>query len=164
MIRHIIKTQVDIDELLHQLDMSPTTTIPKLCLKLCENADTEGEKGITICINAGLLPSSYIQVPALFGRSLQFRCKFNVVQSYLEDDMIVMRASDTKVPLTFRARARQAIERKESFSCFRRKIPLSYRRRPGLFATILTQELDQPIRYISTQKKITWKLRPALED
>lgn len=140
-----IETPLDLSEQLLLMSMKPGERIQALCLALIEHGQSVGEKTVVVRIAPQFVASSYTANPAMFVATLVPRCAYPHLQSFLKDGFMIVRAGVKRKPLTFRGIVREALEEKGTYTTRRTLVPKSYRRRPSILSTTLTEELTQEV-------------------
>lgn len=149
------------EELTHKIEtegLKPAASLQALCLHMIEHAFYEKKDFCLIQIARHLIPSSYITVPAMMAKSMEGRCPFPILQSFLRGEYIVVRAGNEKAPITFKARAIAAIQQEKKFVCTEDKTPESYRVRPSILSSVLTRETGMVICNYRKNGKLEWKV------
>ena len=159
-----MKIQIkDSTDLMTQLDMVGLKigeSIQSLCVSLFDQGQALGEKTVLIQISTELVSGSYVGNPAQFARTMLGKCPYPVLQSFMADGYINIRAGKKKRPTTFRALVRETLEEAGTYTVSRQRIPASYRRRPSILSGVLTRELDQDVCNESKGKEnIRWYLK-----
>lgn len=159
----IIADQEGFTQSLEVYQLPISSSLQKLCTKICEYASEDSSiKSICIKIALSLVPISYHAVPAMFSRMFEENVKsfFPIIQCGKEESYLVFRAGHERRPATFKARALKACTEGGIYKCKRDKVPKSYRARPFIFTKILQQELCQDVSFASNAKSntMTWTL------
>lgn len=161
LLTHTIQDEIDLQDKIEMLDLKPASSLQTICLGLMQAAETEGEEVIYIKIANHLMADSYTFNPPMFARSVQRKSPYPSVQSYLEDNLIVLRAGQIRKPRTFSARALAAINRRGVFKIKRKLVPPSYRRRPGMLSSFLNKETESQISNRIKGKIMIWEITPS---
>ncbi len=151
-------TKDNLAELMEEFELKPADSIQHLCIAMAQKACSEGEdpEPLFVKIQRDLLPDSYTQVAAMFARSIMGKVEYPVIQSYIKGDFLILRGADSKAPTTFKARVREALRRNQIFKADRELVPPSYRRRPSILASVLTDEIGQTVCNRCKKKRIIW--------
>lgn len=163
--RHItIEDGEDLFEQTARLDLKPAASTMAVCLALLTLNHAEGRQKVKITVHKDLVPVSYHQVPAMFARAMASRCPYSTVQAFLKGEYMVVYAGEERTPSSFRERVRLGLTDKRRYSIERKRVPLTYRRRPSLMSSIMTSELGKQVCNACKNDRIIWRIRKAKVD
>lgn len=152
----------DHDQLLQQLqihELQQGSSTQKLVGIISEKAKADGIKTLLIKITLDLIPPSYHGVAAMFAKVCEGKIPYKYIKSYIEDNkFMVLRCGTAPRLATFRARAIKACTEGGIYKCSRKKVPKTYRQRPGLFRKILADVTCLKIATVANDKTIAWKV------
>lgn len=146
----------DLLKLAEQHGLKPASSLQAICRAVHNSEGEDNEQAsCTIRIHTGMISMSYIQVPAMFARSI--KSYYPHVRAYVEEDYMVIRATLEHQPKTFLARAQAALEEDDEFISPLRMIPDSYAERPSVLASILSKKMRVTVcNDCKTAGKIRW--------
>lgn len=155
-----IETVEQRQQYIEEFGLKPVCSMQRIVLQLLQRASEEDIPTVEIKIAEPLVQTSYITVPAMFIETLKEKDVYPCIQCYFDSEggMLVIRAGQTRKPMTFRARGVKALERNGFFKVAREAIPRTYRRRPNIFREILIAALQKPVAMIAKPEFIKWKL------
>ncbi len=159
--RHItIEDGEDLFQQAIELELKPAASTIAVCLAILTRESGEGRQRVKITISRDLVPLSYHTVPAMFARAMAPRCPYTALQAFLKGDYLVVYAGEERTPSSFRERVRSGLTTdRKRFSIDRKRVPVTYRRRPSLMSCIMTSELGETVCNSCKNDKIIWKIK-----
>lgn len=154
-----ISDEADVQKQIESLDLKPLASLQEICTRILSDAREMGVAEVRIAISPMLLADSYVDVPAMFARSMRKCTEFPSLQSTsILGDLVVI-AAESRRPTTFRARALMGVLKHRIFKSHKKEVPKSYRRRPGILSRILSTETGYIVQNETRDKEIVWKAK-----
>jgi hypothetical protein len=147
-----------LEHYIETMQLKPAASIQQVCVAILERAQGNECTHCRIEVNPDLLAVSYLEVPAMFARSMRTQTNYPSLQSFMSEGNMVLIAADAKQPTTFNRRALNSILKHRIFKCHKSEVPKSYRRRPGLLSRFMSEQTSYRIENESREDEIVWKI------